>query len=62
MAVITSPDSIVSATVIVGAQEGDGVYPIQITSVLPQGTAFAIELGGVRVYQETAQNGSGTEG
>lgn len=62
MAVITSPDAIVSATVVVANQEGDGAYPIQITSVTPTGQHVAIEYNGVRIYEENAASGSGTEG
>lgn len=62
MAVITSPDSVVSVTVVVGNQEQDGTYPITISSVTPAGQHFAIEYNGVRVYEDNASAGSGTEG
>ena len=62
MAVITSPDTIVSATVVVGNQESDGSYPIKITTVTPVGQPIAIEWNGVRVYQDNAAGGTGSEG
>ncbi len=62
MAALTSPDGIVSATVVVGNQEADGVYPIQITQLAPTGQPIAIEVNGVRVYEETANGGTGSEG
>lgn len=62
MAVITSPDSVVSVTVVVGNQEGDGSYPITISSVTPTGQHFAIEYNGVRVYEDNAGGGTGSEG
>ena len=62
MAVITSPDGIVSATVVVGNAEADGVYPIQITQITPAGQAVAVEYNGVRVFEGPSNGGSGTEG
>jgi hypothetical protein len=62
MAQISSPDSVVSVTVTVGNAEADGVYPITITSVTPSGQAFAIEYNGVRVYEDVAAGGDGSEG
>jgi hypothetical protein len=62
MAVITSPDNVVSVTVTVGNPEPDGVYPITITSVTPAGQQFAIEYNGTRVYDDVAGPGSGSQG
>jgi hypothetical protein len=62
MAVITSPDTICSATVTLGNQEQDGTYPILISTVTPTGQHFAIEYNGVRIYEDNAAAGSGTEG
>ena len=62
MAVVTSPDNILSATVTVGNAEPDGVYPITITQVTPAGQQFAIEYNGVRVYDDAAGAGTGSEG
>ncbi len=62
MAALTSPDGVVAATVVIANQEGDGSYPIQITALTPSGQHIAIELNGVRIYEENASNGSGTEG
>jgi hypothetical protein len=62
MAIITSPDGILSVTVTVQNQEQDGSYPITITSVTPAGQHFALEYNGVRVYEENAGGGSGSEG
>jgi hypothetical protein len=62
MAVITSPDAILSVTVTVANQEQDGTYPITITSVTPTGQHFAIEYNGVRIYEDNAAAGTGSEG
>jgi hypothetical protein len=62
VALITSPDAVASATVTMGNQEQDGSYPILITGVAPVGQHYAIEVNGVRVYEENASAGSGTEG
>ena len=62
MANISSTDGVVTATVVVGNIEPDGVYPIQVTAVTPVGQQIAIEYNGVRVYDDTAQGGSGSEG
>ena len=62
MAVITSPDTIVSVTVTVGNQEVDGVYPITITQITPTGQPVAIEYNGTRIFEGPAAAGTGTEG
>ena len=62
MANLTSPDGVLAATVVIGSAESDGVYPIQITAVTPQGQQIAIEYNGVRVYEDTSENGTGSEG
>lgn len=62
MAVITSPDGVVSVTATVGNQEADGTYPIMIASVTPAGQHFAVEYNGVRIYEDNAGGGTGTEG
>lgn len=62
MAVITSPDTIVSATVVVANQDGEGAYPIKISSITPTGQAVSIEYNGVRIFEGQAAPGTGTEG
>lgn len=53
MAVITSPDSVLSVTVNV-VQDSFGVYAIQISAVTPAGQNIAIEFGGNRVWEGKA--------
>lgn len=62
MATITSPDTIASATVVMQNQESDGAYVIQISGVAPVGSHVAVEYNGVRIYEDNAAAGSGTEG
>jgi len=62
MAVITSPDGVVSVTVVVGNQDQEGAYPIKISSITPSGQAVSIEYNGVRIFEGQAAAGSGTEG
>jgi len=62
MSVISSPDGIVSVTVVVANQESDGVYPITITQITPTGQQVAVEYNGVRIYEGPAAPGTGTEG
>jgi hypothetical protein len=62
MAVLTSPDAILSVTVTVGNQEADGTYPILISTVTPAGQHFAVEYNGVRIYEDNAAPGTGSEG
>ncbi len=62
MANLTSPDGVVTATVVIANQEPNGAYPIQITAVTPQGQQIAVEYNGVRVYDEITENGTGSEG
>ena len=62
MAVITSPDAVFSATVVAQNEEADGTYVIQISSATPAGQHFAVEYNGVRIYEDNAAAGSGTEG
>lgn len=62
MAVITSPDNVVSATINAQNAEADGTYIIQISSVTPVGQHFAVEYNGVRIYENNAAAGSGSEG
>lgn len=63
MANLTSPDGIASATVVVNnPEQTDGAYVIAITAVGPAGQQVAVEYNGTRIYEGTAQGGSGTQG
>ena len=59
MAVITSPDSLLSVTVNVVGPDTDGVYEIQISAITPAGQAVAIEYGGNRVFEGPARTDAG---
>lgn len=63
MAVLTSPDGVASATVVVNnAEQTDGAYVIAITQVAPAGQQIAVEYNGVRIYEDVAAGGTGSEG
>lgn len=62
MVVVTSPDGVLSVTVVVGNQDAEGVYPIKISSITPLGQAVSIEYNGVRIFEGQAAAGTGTEG
>jgi hypothetical protein len=60
---LTSPDGEFSVTVTVQNPEStDGAYPIQITAAAPAGQQTAVEWNGIRIYEDTAAGGTGTEG
>ena len=61
MAVITSPDTLVSATVVIANPDNVGRYEIQITAVTPTGVPISVVLGAESIYQGAAHTGSGTE-
>lgn len=58
MAIITSGDSVASATVTI-IQDTDGVYAIQVTALTPAQTPFAIEFNGDRIWQGPARLDAG---
>jgi hypothetical protein len=58
VAVITSPDSVLSVTVNV-VQDPEGIYAIQISAITPAGQAVAIEYGGNRIFEGPARTDSG---
>jgi hypothetical protein len=61
MSVVSSSDGVLSCTVAI-VQEPDGKYALQITSVMPEDTPMAVEIGGTHIYEGLLDADSGSEG